>query len=55
MSPDMYDALGLVRTQELLRCRPLLRLDQYWAAPSITGFPRPAKKRSKSGATTHPS
>ena len=38
MSPDMYDALGLVRTQELLAADRYYGVDQYWTSVADYGF-----------------
>jgi LmbE family N-acetylglucosaminyl deacetylase len=38
MSPDMYDALGLVRTQELLAAGRYYGVQQYWANTIDYGF-----------------
>jgi LmbE family N-acetylglucosaminyl deacetylase len=38
MSPDMYDALGLVRTQELLAADQYYGVDQYWGTSIDYGF-----------------
>ena len=38
MSPDLYDALGLVRTQELLAADRYYGVDQYWARAIDYGF-----------------
>ena len=38
MSPDMYDALGLVRTQELLAADQYYGVDQYWGTQIDYGF-----------------
>jgi len=38
MSMDMYDELGLVRTQELLRADRFYGVDQYWANTIDYGF-----------------
>ena len=38
MSPDMYDALGLVRTQELLQAGRYYGVDQYWGRAIDYGF-----------------
>lgn len=38
MSPDMYDALGLVRTQELLAADRYYGVDQYWGTVIDYGF-----------------
>jgi LmbE family N-acetylglucosaminyl deacetylase len=38
MSPDMYDALGLVRTQELLAADRYYGVDQYWGTQIDYGF-----------------
>ena len=38
MSPDMYDALGLVRTQELLAAGRYYGVDQYWTRAIDYGF-----------------
>ena len=38
MSPDMYDALGLVRTQELLAADRYYGVDQYWTRAIDYGF-----------------
>jgi LmbE family N-acetylglucosaminyl deacetylase len=38
MSMDMYDALGLVRTQELLQADRYYGVDQYWARAIDYGF-----------------
>ena len=38
MSPDLYDALGLVRTQELLAAGRYYGVDQYWANTVDYGF-----------------
>ncbi len=38
MSPDMYDALGLVRTQELLAADRYYGVDQYFAGAVDYGF-----------------
>ena len=38
MSPDMYDALGLVRTQELLAAGRYYGVEQYWAHTIDYGF-----------------
>jgi LmbE family N-acetylglucosaminyl deacetylase len=38
MSPDMYDALGLVRTQELLAADRYYGVDQYWTGAIDYGF-----------------
>src|SRR4051794_5747067 len=38
MSPDMYDALGLVRTQELLAAGRYYGVEQYWSRAIDYGF-----------------
>lgn len=38
MSPDMYDALGLVRTEELLAADRYYGVDQYWTSVVDYGF-----------------
>ena len=38
MSPDLYDALGLVRTQELLAANRYYGVDQYWTPAIDFGF-----------------
>jgi LmbE family N-acetylglucosaminyl deacetylase len=38
MSPDMYDELGLVRTQELLQADRYYGVDQYWGSVIDYGF-----------------
>jgi LmbE family N-acetylglucosaminyl deacetylase len=38
MSSDMYDSLGLVRTQELLAADRYYGVDQYWASAIDYGF-----------------
>jgi len=38
MSPDMYDELGLVRTQELLQADRYYDVDQYWGTVIDYGF-----------------
>ena len=38
MSPDLYDALGLVRTQELLTSDRYYGVDQYWGREIDYGF-----------------
>jgi LmbE family N-acetylglucosaminyl deacetylase len=38
MSPDMYDALGVVRTQELLAAGQYYGVDQYWTRAIDYGF-----------------
>jgi LmbE family N-acetylglucosaminyl deacetylase len=38
MSPDLYDALGLVRTQELLAADRYYGVDQYWTSVVDYGF-----------------
>ena len=38
MSPDMYDDLGLVRTQELLQADRYYGVDQYWGSVIDYGF-----------------
>ena len=38
ISPDMYDALGLVRTQELLAADRYYGVDQYWTGAIDYGF-----------------
>lgn len=38
MSPDLYDALGLVRTQELLAADRYYAVDQYWSRVVDYGF-----------------
>jgi LmbE family N-acetylglucosaminyl deacetylase len=38
MSVDMYDALGLVRTQELLQADRYYGVDQYWTRAIDYGF-----------------
>ena len=38
MSPDMYDALGLVRTEELLAADRYYGVDQYWTRVVDYGF-----------------
>jgi len=38
MSPDLYDALGLVRTQELLASDRYYGVDQYWGREIDYGF-----------------
>ena len=38
MSPDMYDALGVVRTQELLDADQYYGVDQYWTTVIDYGF-----------------
>jgi LmbE family N-acetylglucosaminyl deacetylase len=38
MSPDVYDALGLVRTQELLAADRYYGVDQYWTGAIDYGF-----------------
>ena len=38
MSPDLYDALGLVRTQELLAADRYYGVDQYWGRTIDYGF-----------------
>ena len=38
MSPDLYDALGLVRTQELLAADRYYGVDQYWTPAIDYGF-----------------
>ena len=38
MSPDMYDALGLVRTEELLAADRYYDVDQYWTSVVDYGF-----------------
>ena len=38
MSPDLYDALGLVRTQELLQADRYYGVDQYWTRAIDYGF-----------------
>src|ERR1700691_1699296 len=38
MSSDMYDALGLVRTQELLAADRYYGVDQYWTRAIDYGF-----------------
>ena len=38
MSPDMYDALGLVRTQELLAADRYYGVEQYWTRAIDYGF-----------------
>src|SRR5215831_1182388 len=38
MSPDMYDSLGLVRTQELLAAGRYYGVQQYWANTIDYGF-----------------
>jgi LmbE family N-acetylglucosaminyl deacetylase len=38
MSPDLYDALGLVRTQELLMADRYYGVDQYWTSVVDYGF-----------------
>ena len=38
MSPDYFDALGLVRTKELLRAGRYYGVDQYWTRVIDYGF-----------------
>ena len=38
MSPDLYDALGLLRTQELLAAGRYYGVEQYWASAIDYGF-----------------
>ena len=38
MSPELYDALGLVRTQELLQADRYYGVDQYWTRAIDYGF-----------------
>ena len=38
MSPDLYDALGLIRTQELLASDRYYGVDQYWGREIDYGF-----------------
>src|SRR3954452_19482788 len=38
MSPDYFDALGLVRTQELLKAGQYYGVDQYWTRVVDYGF-----------------
>jgi LmbE family N-acetylglucosaminyl deacetylase len=38
MSPELYDALGLVRTQELLQADRYYSVEQYWANTIDYGF-----------------
>ncbi len=38
MSPDMYDELGLLRTQELLQADRYYGVDQYWGSVIDYGF-----------------
>jgi LmbE family N-acetylglucosaminyl deacetylase len=38
MSPDLYDALGLIRTEELLAAGRYYGVDQYWARAIDYGF-----------------
>ena len=38
MSPDYFDALGLVRTQELLAADRYYGVDQYWTRVIDYGF-----------------
>jgi LmbE family N-acetylglucosaminyl deacetylase len=38
MSPDLYDAMGLVRTQELLAADRYYGVDQYWTRAIDYGF-----------------
>ncbi|HUA22462.1 MAG TPA: PIG-L family deacetylase [Bryobacteraceae bacterium] len=38
MSPDLYDALGLVRTEELLAADRFYGVDQYWTRAVDYGF-----------------
>src|SRR5579871_3444828 len=38
MSPDLYDALGLVRTEELLAAGRYYGVDQYWTSVADYGF-----------------
>ncbi len=51
MSPDFFDALGLVRTQELLRAGAHYGVDQYWTRVIDYGFSK--TKAESIGKWTH--
>ncbi len=40
MSSDYFDALGVVRTEELLAADRYYGVDQYWARVIDYGFPK---------------
>ena len=47
MSPDLYDALGLVRTQELLQADRFYGVDQYWGGAIDYGFSKTREEALK--------
>jgi len=48
MSPDYFDALGLVRTQELLEAGRYYGVDQYWTRVVDYGFSKTMEESIKS-------
>jgi len=52
MSGDFDDALGLVRTQELLAAGRYMGIDQMWGTEVDFGFRRRRRRASRTGAMT---
>ena len=48
---DLYDALGLVRTQELLVADRYYGVDQYWASVIDYGFSKTREEALENGVT----
>ena len=48
---ELFDALGVIRTEELLQARTLDGGDQFFARASTSASPRPRRKRRRSGTT----
>src|ERR1035438_10247688 len=51
-SPDLYDALGLVRTQELLAADRYYGVDQYWTRAIDFGFSKTREEALENGNKT---
>jgi len=49
MSADTYDALGLIRTNELLKADEYYGVKQYWAQKSTSASRKRRKKPSPDG------
>ena len=54
MSSDYFDALGLVRTEELLAADRYYGVQQFWRECAITVSLRQKKRPSRNGATIKP-
>jgi len=52
MTADTYDALGLIRTNELLKANEYNGAKQLWGTEADFGFSKRRRSRSRSGGTT---